>query len=163
MHCGWRGGASTCNAPCGCIVRVVYYLNSRRVAWQMRSRLLIVLDDVDYPVYHRQLDGVMRAELPHAIHGIRTSHAVARDDTPVGEPMTGAPVEHSVRVYGVRSYFRGVLRFDPLVAMNAVNWLTTPQQILPSLARGCVFHDGLGQLGPIRATLGLNVTSGEQA
>lgn len=117
-------------------------------------RLMMFLDDVDYPVYHTQIDGVMRAELPHAIHGIPTNLAVARDDAPVGEPMAGTPVEHSVRVFGVRSYFRGALRFDPLVAIRAVNWITTPQQILLSLTRGRVFHDGLGQLGPIRATLG---------
>jgi hypothetical protein len=37
--------------------------------------------------------------------------------------------------------------------MSVVDWLTIPEQVLRSLARGGLFHDGLGTIGPIISQL----------
>ena len=42
---------------------------------------------------------------------------------------------------------------DPFGALTAVDWLLMPQQKLLEVTAGRVFHDGLGELEPVRAKL----------
>jgi hypothetical protein len=63
-----------------------------------------------------------------------------------------APVHH-VQVTTIASWFRGHLGFDPRQELHTVDWLVTPQQLLLEAIGGAVYHDGLGELAPARATL----------
>ena len=45
------------------------------------------------------------------------------------------------------------LGFDPRRGVATVDWLSTPQQILLEVTSGPVFHDGLGELEPVREAL----------
>ena len=53
----------------------------------------------------------------------------------------------------MRRLIQHVLNWDIDRELRAVDWLTMPEQVLRSLTAGRVYHDGLGQLEPIRAKL----------
>jgi hypothetical protein len=58
-----------------------------------------------------------------------------------------------VALLTVRAFFQHVLRFDALGPIDVADWLSVPEQNLLSVTRGAVFHDGLGQLEPVRSRL----------
>jgi Domain of unknown function (DUF4037) len=75
---------------------------------------------------------------------------------PVRFPLSGEPpaaARHHVRVAAVDDWLRGQLGFDPRAGISTLDWLATPTQRLAELAGGAVFHDGLGELAPARASL----------
>jgi hypothetical protein len=45
------------------------------------------------------------------------------------------------------------LGFDPRGGITTTDWLVTPQQSLLSVTAGAVYHDGLGELEPVRREL----------
>jgi hypothetical protein len=63
------------------------------------------------------------------------------------------PVTHHVQVATLGGWLEERLGFDPRGGMATRDWLTTPQQLLLGITRGEVFHDGLGELGPLREAL----------
>jgi hypothetical protein len=63
----------------------------------------------------------------------------------------GWPVE--VVVAGIGRFLTGVLGFDPRAGISTRDWLVTPQQTLASMTAGAVYHDGLGELEPVRQDL----------
>jgi hypothetical protein len=72
---------------------------------------------------------------------------------PVRYGWDDKPVRHHVDVTSLGNWVEQHLGFDPLVGMETRDWLTTPQQLLLGLTAGAVFHDGLGELEPLRAEL----------
>jgi hypothetical protein len=66
--------------------------------------------------------------------------------------VRGRP-RHHVRVAALDAWLRGQLGFDPRAGIATLDWLATPTQRLAELAGGAVFHDGLGELAPARASL----------
>jgi hypothetical protein len=62
-------------------------------------------------------------------------------------------VRHRVDVTPLGAWLEGRLGFDPRASIETRDWLTTPQQLLLEITRGAVFHDGLGELEPLRALL----------
>jgi Domain of unknown function (DUF4037) len=63
------------------------------------------------------------------------------------------PVVHHVEVTSLAAWLEDQLGFDPREGMTARDWLTTPQQLLLEVTAGAVFHDGLGELEPLRREL----------
>ncbi len=75
---------------------------------------------------------------------------------PVRFPLSGEPpaaARPHVRVAALDGWLRGQLGFDPRAGITTLDWLATPTQRLAELAGGAVFHDGLGELAPARASL----------
>ena len=62
-------------------------------------------------------------------------------------------VEHHVAVVRLGEWLERHLGFDPRRGMQTRDWLSTPQQLLLEITSGAVFHDGLGELEPLRAEL----------
>lgn len=87
---------------------------------------------------------MLRQELPSEIHGYATRF-VAADN--------GDASHHGVKILTVRVFFNTWLNYDPTYPPHVVDWLTFPQQILRTVTAGQVFHDGVGELERIRATL----------
>jgi hypothetical protein len=113
-------------------------------------RLMLFLAVADYEAYR---DQTLRQELPHQVHGYPTDLAVAHRGDNAGAAVRNGAINHSVTLHTIRCFFRHVLNFDPGEELRVVDWLTFPEQHLRSIAGGRVFHDGLGQLEPIRAKL----------
>jgi hypothetical protein len=72
---------------------------------------------------------------------------------PVRYGWDDKPVEHHVEVTRLGTWLEGTLGFDPRAGLEARDWLTTPQQLLLEVTAGAVFHDGFGELEPLRAKL----------
>jgi len=75
---------------------------------------------------------------------------------PVRYPLSGEPptaARHHVLVRALPGWLIGQLGFDPVAGITAFDWLATPTQRLAELTGGAVFHDGLGQLRAVRASL----------
>ena len=75
---------------------------------------------------------------------------------PIRFPLTGEPpsaARHHITVAVLGAWARGLLGFDPQRGISMLDWLATPTQRLAEFAGGAVFHDGLGELGPLRDRL----------
>jgi hypothetical protein len=66
---------------------------------------------------------------------------------------TDGPVRHRVGITTVEEWCRDHLGVDPRHGLSPVGWLALPTQILAEATAGAVFHDGLGELAPLRAAL----------
>jgi hypothetical protein len=64
-----------------------------------------------------------------------------------------ALVAHRVQVREVGEWSESMLGFDPRRGVEWFDRLATPSHRLAEVTPGAVFHDGLGELGPIRARL----------
>ncbi len=117
-------------------------------------RLLLFLSEADDNAYREAIDQMLRKELPREVHGYPVD--MARTNASHPDPgKAGTPgINHSVRILTLRNFFGWFLHFDPFVEPQPAEWLTFSEQHLRSLTSGRVFHDGLGQLEPIRARLG---------
>jgi len=113
-------------------------------------RLLLFLSEADYAARRGEIDGALRRELPHEFLGWPTRFGRNEDGTTA---LDEDAAEHGVRMVTVQGFFTGYLAWEPDLELRAVDWLTFPEQHLRSVTAGRVFHDGLGQLEPIRARL----------
>jgi hypothetical protein len=102
-------------------------------------RLLLFLDAPTFAARGTQVATVLRERLPSTFQGWATD--------------AGPPGHAGVQVTTVRTYFAGLLGFDPAGDLQPADWLTVPQQTLLELTAGMVFHDGLGELTALRARL----------
>ena len=101
-------------------------------------RLRVFVDPSDVTSVQAALD----AALPSEFRG-----------WPVRYGWDAVAVEHRVRVSDLGSWLVAQLGHDPRAGMDAIDWLVMPQQLLLGVVRGAVFHDGLGEVGPVREQL----------
>ncbi len=115
-------------------------------------RLDLFLSEADHARCAPEIERVLGEELPFTFRGYPTNFNFS---VPYGwlEASDTRPVHHGVRVLTVGSFFAEYLGLDPRADLSPVDWLTTPEQHLATIARGRVYHDGLGELGPIRERL----------
>ena len=114
--------------------------------WGPRLQLL-----VDRP--HPAIDRALAEQLPRSFRGWPTAWSAPLTDGAVRVPEEGGPVQHRVEVADPGGLLIGLLGFDPRRPITVDDWLTTPSQILRSVVEGAVYHDGLGALQPVRASL----------
>jgi hypothetical protein len=65
----------------------------------------------------------------------------------------GHPPLHQVTFSDLGAFLSTLLGFDPRRGASSGDWLRTPTQALLEVTGGAVFHDGLGELGPVLDTL----------
>lgn len=111
--------------------------------WGPRLQLLLAAGTP--PPEADQIASALDAALPASFRGYPVRFALS------GEPPAAA--RHHVRVAALDAWLRGQLGFDPRAGISTLDWLATPTQRLAELAGGTVFHDGLGELEPVRASL----------
>jgi hypothetical protein len=75
------------------------------------------------------------------------------DGWPVRFGWDATPVQHHVTVTALGPWLEGWLGHDARRSMTFLDWLVTPQQQLLGVARGALYHDGLGEVAPLRAEL----------
>lgn len=116
-------------------------------------RLMLFLAEDDHDACSAEIDRVLRRELPAEVRGYPTNFAHHEDGTTWVVASGGGPIHHRVECFIVRRFFEHVLGFDPTGDIRAVDWVSVPDHRLLMLTSGRVFHDGLGDLGPLRARL----------
>jgi hypothetical protein len=115
-------------------------------------KLDLFVSDEDYVEHKGAIIRMLSEHLPYEIGGYPTNFAFD-DDAHWIEPIASGPINHGVVVWTVRAFFEDYLNVDPSAELSAIDWLHIPQQKLRTVASGGVFHDGLGELEPIRARL----------
>jgi hypothetical protein len=116
-------------------------------------RLMLFLAQADHETCRDEIDQVLRQELAGEIHGYPTSFGRHEDGTAVMTATDSGAINHRVTFLTVHGFFEYVLGFDPTGDIRAVDWVSVPEYRLLMLTSGRVFHDGLGQLEPIRTRL----------
>lgn len=116
-------------------------------------KLMLFLGEADHDAWRDEIDRVLRQQLPAEIHGYPTNFGRHGDGTTVMQANSGGPIDHGVLLLTVDCFFCYVLGFDPTGRIRSMDWVRVPQNHLLMLTAGRVFHDGLGQLKPLRAKL----------
>ena len=120
-------------------------------AWGPRLMLFLSADDCK--TRKSKINQVLRKELPTDIRGFPTNYRTHDDGTAVMSSEINGQINHRVMILAVQPYFRGILHFDPMGAIQPADWVSVPQNNLLMLTAGRVFHDGLNQLELIREKL----------
>lgn len=117
-------------------------------------RVLLFLNEKDFPKLKDTISEVLSAELPYEFMGYSTNYSKPEPNG-VRHPVKidSGPVDHMINIYTVRSFFQARLGFDLNRKIKIADWLTFPQQRLLELTNGEVYYDGLGQLAKARARL----------
>lgn len=119
-------------------------------------RLLIFLGDQGYPALQHAIGDMFSRELPPNFRGYSTNFS-----DPIGggagvrllEPGEPGQINHHISVMTVADLLDWELGVRSLDAITARDWLTFPEQKLLEVTAGAVYHDGLGQLEPLRQRL----------
>src|SRR5215212_5175460 len=133
---------------------VLGYDTSRSTDHEWGPRLPLFVSDDDYTQHAEAIQTLLGQRLPRTFRGFSTHFGPpGPDGVQQPAPNTAGPIVHKVPVYPLRGLLTHLLGVDPFGALTAVNWLLMPQQKLLEVTAGRVFHDGLGDLEPIRAKL----------
>jgi len=116
-------------------------------------RLMLFLAKDGYDEHRSQIDQLLRQELPVEICGYPTNYSRYDDGTRVIQAVKSGPVNHAVTIHALRDLVLETVGYDLDNDLTILDWLTFPEQCLRALTAGRVFHDGLGQLVPLRERL----------
>ena len=116
-------------------------------------KLNLFLRDEDLATLQSEIDWCLRENLPYTIRGFTTNFGHHDDGTANWAYIEEGPINHGVSFHSVKGYCGEQLNLDPAQALRPVDWLTLPSQILRTMTAGRVYHDGLGQLEPLRVKL----------
>jgi hypothetical protein len=116
-------------------------------------RCTLFLRAADHARLAASIVETLARELPVEVHGFPTHYDTPALSQHVMTPIERGPVRHAVTVTTVVECFKGYLGCNPSQPLGTLDWLTIPPQRLRTVAAGRVFHDGLGELAPIRARL----------
>jgi hypothetical protein len=96
----------------------------------------------------------LSARLPATFRGYSTGYDdPSRHGTRTLRPAEPGRINHDVQIASLPEFIQAMLGIDPVQSLSAADWLLMPQQRLLEVTAGGVFHDGLGELIPIREKL----------
>jgi hypothetical protein len=98
------------------------------------------------------LDQRLAERLPRTFHGWSTHFETVEGDHVGWMAPADGPVRHRVGIATVDGWLAR-LGADPRAGLRPADWLALPTQALAEVTGGAVFHDGLGELEPVRAAL----------
>jgi hypothetical protein len=117
-------------------------------------RLLLFLDAEDRDALAPQITATLARRLPPTFRGYSTNFSKP-DENGVRcmAPGEAGRIDHHVYTHTVSGFLRQMLNLEPAQPLDSVDWLLMSQQKLLEITSGGVFHDGLGQLVPLREKL----------
>jgi hypothetical protein len=113
----------------------------------------VYLSAEDHAQYAEQITEVMRHALPREVAGVPTNFDSTSHELGKPAPLESGPIEHRVSCVNIETFVISYRPFNPNRGITALDWVTLPQQTLRLIRSGRVFHDGLGELEPIRERL----------
>ncbi len=132
---------------------VLGFDTARSADHEWGPRLQIFLHPQDVTRHGARITALLSERLPKTFLGYPTHFAPAGEAGIRVMQTTDGPVHHRVEVTDPGVWFTAQLGFDPRTDITLEDWLATPAQLLAEVTAGAVFHDGLGQLAPARASL----------
>lgn len=117
-------------------------------------RFQLFLSEEDNARYGKGISVALADHLPYRIRGYSTSFGEADEmGSRLREDVETGPVHHMIHIVSLPSFFKRYLGWTLSERLHPVDWLTFSEQKLLTVTRGKVFHDGLGQLEPLREQL----------
>ena len=108
--------------------------------------MLFFPDEDDYP--REAIHEMLRQNLPYLVRGYSTNfepnYSEGDRGTLLAKSLEQGPVNHLVEMFSIRDYFQQYLGFDIHTELDAIDWLTIPQEKLRTVTAGAVYHDGIG-------------------
>lgn len=133
---------------------VLGYDTARSTDHEWGPRLLLFLAEPDHARHAARITELLSQWLPYSFRGYSTHFGEPNEEgTRILEDTSSGPVSHKVQVHTVRGFFRDSLGIDPTGELEPADWLSLPEQRLLEVTAGRVYHDGLGELEPLRASL----------
>jgi hypothetical protein len=134
---------------------VLGYDSERSTDHEWGPRLLIFLSDEDYALA-KAISEELSARLPQSFLGYSTNFEDSADpDDRVRwmAPGDTGRVHHHVYFHTLRNFIQTYLGIEPAQTLTHVDWLLIHQNRLLEVTAGAVYHDGLGELLPLREKL----------
>jgi len=133
---------------------VLGYDSERSTDHEWGPRLLIFLPEKDFRDQADSISEILSARLPTEFRGYSTSFTEP-DEYRVRwmAPAESGRVRHHVYFHTVPEFIGNYLGIDPHGTPSMVDWLLMYQNALLEITCGAVYHDGLGELVPIRQSL----------
>jgi hypothetical protein len=100
-----------------------------------------------------ELDRRLADRLPHTFRGWSTHFERIEGDHTGRMAPTEGPVRHRVGITTVDGWLAQRGLGQPAAGLRPSDWLALPTQALAEVTGGAVFHDGLGELEPVRTAL----------
>ena len=113
--------------------------------WGVRFQLFLVKKD--YEKHRKAIGEMLDVHLPTDFRGYSTSFPIVGNADQHGE---SASLKHNIGVETISQFCSRYLGCDPYIELRAADWLTFAEHNLLAITSGQVFHDGLGELEPIR-------------
>ncbi|PKR90716.1 hypothetical protein CXZ10_04990 [Pleomorphomonas diazotrophica] len=114
-------------------------------------RVQLVVTDGDFATHAAAIIDGFDAVKPATFLGEPIGYRSRPHPPIVAEDALGRP-EHGVEVFTAKGMLRTTLALDPGTPLDALIWLSLPEQKLLELTAGEVFHTGLGALPHLRET-----------
>ena len=133
---------------------VLGYDTVRSTDHEWGPRLLLFVDEQAYADVAEPIYTELSQRLPRLFHGYSTHFGEPdAEGIRLQEMRESGPVAHKVEVHTTHQFCLDRLGVDPRDGLLLQDWLMLPQQKLLEFTAGCVYHDGLGELGEMRAQL----------
>jgi hypothetical protein len=133
---------------------VLGYDSERSTDHEWGPRLMLFLDDEDHAAIGSQIADALAMHLPPTFRGYSTNFAKAdAEGVRWMVPGEAGRIDHHVYIHTVSEFVRLMLNIEPGQVLDSVDWLLMSQQKLLEITSGEVFHDGLGELVPLRNRL----------
>lgn len=116
-------------------------------------KLTLFLAPEDHASRHQALHDFFAHNLPLKFKGFPTHFGEPYADGGKMEEIAAHPIHHMVMIITPGGFFKDYLGLDNFAEISPAEWLSFPQQKLRTLRSGRVFHDGLGDLVPLRQKL----------
>jgi hypothetical protein len=110
-------------------------------------RVMLFLQPEDYNSKKDDIRVILSKKLPETYRGYPTNFSAPDIDdngTQLLRPAASGLVNHRIETFNLHGFFNDYLGIDIDKELEAIDWLTLPQQKLLSIVSGHVFHDGLG-------------------
>ncbi|MBN1231501.1 MAG: DUF4037 domain-containing protein [Anaerolineales bacterium] len=114
-------------------------------------RVFIYLNDAELIQHHLSLDEYFRNNLPSMFRGYSTNFTDPREDnTRALKEIHEGPINHLITFTTIQDQVQHITGIDTKQELSSLDWLLLTEQSLREITGGKVFHDGLGELIPLR-------------
>ncbi len=159
---------------------VLGYDTARSMDHDWGPRLVLFLDDPDWPTWASRLDALFRTSLPRTIAGFPTGTAEFTTDPGIRHMIDAdgeGPIDHLITITTVERWFGGIAEAhvdtsdwvrlpadwlasvtsaaigEPPASLDPATWVTIHQQWLLEATAGEIFRDDTGAVAKVRAAL----------
>ena len=133
---------------------VLGFDSERSTDHEWGPRLVIFLGEEDHAALVPSIDEALATRLPHEFCGYSTNFSEPDENrVRILEPVQSGRVRPHVYFHTLAEFIGRYLGISPSQQITNVDWLLMYQNALLEITGGAVYHDGLGELIPLREKL----------